>query len=133
MLRPVRAGGRQLASVAPGLFPTAVELRLVQRSLDSHISALAVSAVVGALGPVLVLGALQAAGIVSLGVFVPVAIALVGLVAGPLVVDSAVTERARDVQTDLRFQLSAYLDVVTMLLAGNSGHEGALEQAARRG
>ena len=36
-------------------------------------------------------------------------------------------------QTDLRFQLSAYLDVVTMLLAGNSGHEGALEQAARAG
>ena len=132
-MRPVRTGGRRLASVAPGLFPTAVELRLVQRSLDSHIGALAVSAVVGALGPVLVLGALQAAGVVSLGVFVPVALALVGLVAGPLAVDSAVAERARDVQTDLRFQLSAYLDVVTMLLAGNSGHEGALEQAARAG
>ncbi len=87
----------------------------------------------GALGPVVVLGALQAAGVVSLGVFVPVALALVGLVAGPLAVDSAVAERARDVQTDLRFQLSAYLDVVTMLLAGNSGHEGALEQAARAG
>ena len=133
LMRPVRTGGRRLASVAPGLFPTAVELRLVQRSLDSHIGALAVSAVVGALGPVLVLGALQAAGVVSLGVFVPVALALVGLVAGPLAVDSAVAERARDVQTDLRFQLSAYLDVVTMLLAGNSGHEGALEQAARAG
>ncbi len=133
VMRPVRAGGRRLAAVAPGLFPTAVELRLVQRSLDSHISALALSAVVGALGPVVVLGVLQAAGVVSLGVFVPVALALAGLVAGPLLIDSAVTERARDVQTDLRFQLSAYLDVVTMLLAGNSGHEGALEQAARAG
>ena len=132
-MRPVRAGGRRLAAVAPGLFPTSVELRLVQRSLDSHISALALSAVVGALGPVVVLGVLQAAGVVSLGVFVPVAMALAGLVAGPLLIDSAVTERARDVQTDLRFQLSAYLDVVTMLLAGNSGHEGALEQAARAG
>lgn len=34
---------------------------------------------------------------------------------------------------DLRHQASAYLDVVTMLLAGNTGHEGALEQAARAG
>lgn len=133
VMRPIRTSGRRLASVAPGLFPTATELRLVQRSLDSHIGALAAAAVLGTLGPVVVLGALQAAGVVSLGVFVPVALALVGLVVGPLAVDSAVTERAREVQTDLRFQLSAYLDVVTMLLAGNSGHEGALEQAARAG
>ena len=62
LMRPVRTGGRHLASVAPGLFPTAVELRLVQRSLDSHLGALAVSAVVGALGPALVLGVLQARG-----------------------------------------------------------------------
>jgi Flp pilus assembly protein TadB len=133
MLRPVRTSGRRLASAAPGLFPTAVELRLVQRSLDSHIGVIALSAVVGALGPVLVLSALQALGVVSLGVFVPLGLALVGLVAGPLGVHTSVVERAREVQTDLRFQLSAYLDVVTMLLAGNSGHEGALEQAAQAG
>ena len=29
--------------------------------------------------------------------------------------------------------MSAYLDVVTMLLAGNTGYEGALEQAAHAG
>jgi tight adherence protein C len=133
MLLPLRKSGRRLVSVAPGLFPSAVDLRLVQRSLDSHVGALACSALVGALGPVVVLGALQALGVVSLGVFVPLGVALVGLVAGPLVVHEAVVERARDVQTDLRFQLSAYLDVVTMLLAGNSGHEGALEQAAQAG
>lgn len=133
LMRPVRTSGRRLASVAPGLFPTAVELRLVQRSLDSHIGAIAFSAVVGALGPVLVLGTLQAFGLVALGVYVPLGLALVGLVTGPLAVHTSVAERAREVQTDLRFQLSAYLDVVTMLLAGNSGHEGALEQAAQAG
>jgi Flp pilus assembly protein TadB len=133
MMRPVRAGGRRLASFAPGLFPSAVELRLVQRSLDSHLATLACSALAGALGPVVVVGALQALGVVSLGVFVPLGLALVGLVAGPLAVHATVAERARDVRTDLRFQLSAYLDVVTMLLAGNSGHEGALEQAAQAG
>jgi tight adherence protein C len=133
VMRPISISGRRLASVVPGLFPTAVELRLVQRSFDSHVAALAGSALVGGLGPVLVLGTLQAVGVVSLGVFVPVGLALLGLVAGPLIVDSTVAERAREVQTDLRFQLSAYLDVVTMLLAGNSGHEGALEQAAQAG
>jgi tight adherence protein C len=132
-LRRVRTSGRRLASVAPGLFPSAVELRLVQRSLDSHVGAIAFTALVGGLGPVVVLGALQSLGVASLGIFVPVGLALVGVVAGPLIVHAAVVERARDVQTDLRFQLSAYLDVVTMLLAGNSGHEGALEQAALAG
>jgi hypothetical protein len=133
MMRPVRVGGRRLASFAPGLFPSPVDLRLVQRSLDSHLGALACSVLAGALGPVIVVGALQALGVVSLGVFVPLGLALVGLVAGPLAVHATVAERARDVRTDLRFQLSAYLDVVTMLLAGNSGHEGALEQAAQAG
>ena len=133
MIRPVRAGGRRIASIAPGLFPSAVELRLVQRSLDSHVGALTCAALVGALGPAIAIGALNALGVVSLGVFVPVGLALVGLVAGPLAVHAEVIERAREVQTDLRFQLSAYLDVVTMLLAGNSGHEGALEQAAHAG
>ncbi len=133
LMRPVHTSGRRLVSIAPALFPSAVQLRLVQRSLDSHVGALAGSAVAGSLGPVVVLGALQTLGVVSLGVFVPLGLALAGLVAGPLVVHSTVVERARTVRTDLRFQLSAYLDVVTMLLAGNSGHEGALEQAAQAG
>ncbi|HEX6656932.1 MAG TPA: type II secretion system F family protein [Ilumatobacter sp.] len=128
-----RAGGRRLASIAPRLFPSPIELRRVERSLDAHLGVLACSALVGALGPVAVLGALQAFGVVSLGVFIPLGLGLAGLVAGPLVVHAAVVDRAREVETDLRFQLSAYLDVVTMLLAGNSGHEGALEQAARAG
>jgi tight adherence protein C len=133
MMRPIRAGGRRLASIAPRLFPSGIELRLVERSLDAHVGMLACSALVGALGPVVVLGALQTVGVVSLAVFVPLGLALIGLAAGPLAVHAEVVERAREIQTDLRFQLSAYLDVVTMLLAGNSGHEGALEQAAGAG
>ncbi len=41
--------------------------------------------------------------------------------------------RSADVAVDLRHQLGAYLDMVTMLLAGNTGYEGALDQAARAG
>jgi Flp pilus assembly protein TadB len=48
-------------------------------------------------------------------------------------VHTATIERAAVVRTDLRYQVSAYLDVVTMLLAGNTGYEGALEQAAHAG
>jgi tight adherence protein C len=133
VMQPLRTGGRRLASIAPRLFPSAVELRLVNRSLDAHVGMLACSVLVGALGPVVALGVLQVFGVVSLDVFVPLGLALAGLIAGPLAVHAEVVERAREVETDLRFQLSAYLDVVTMLLAGNSGHEGALEQAARAG
>ena len=50
-----------------------------------------------------------------------------------LIVHVTTIERAAAVRTDLRYQLSAYLDVVTMLLAGNSGYEGALEQASHAG
>jgi tight adherence protein C len=48
-------------------------------------------------------------------------------------VHTATVERAAEARSDLRHQLSAYLDVVTMLLAGNVGHEGALEEATRAG
>ena len=37
------------------------------------------------------------------------------------------------VRHDLRHQLSAYLDVVTMRLAGNEGNEGALKKSAADG
>ena len=40
---------------------------------------------------------------------------------------------AAEHRNDLRYQLSSYLDVVTMLLAGNVGNEGALRQAAQAG
>ena len=48
-------------------------------------------------------------------------------------VHSNAISRSEEVRIDVRHQLSAYLDMVTMLLAGNTGHEGALQQAARAG
>ena len=41
--------------------------------------------------------------------------------------------RSAGITVDLRHQLGAYLDMVTMLLAGNTGYEGALDQASRAG
>lgn len=120
-------------STQPRLVPSAAELRLVGRTLDQHVLWLGVSAVVGLTAPPLIVSALQSADIIGLGWFAPVIAGLACAVIGPLVVHTTTVERANDVRADFRYQVSAYLDVVTMLLAGNTGYEGALEQAAHAG
>ncbi len=117
----------------PQLVPSDSQLRLVGRSLEEHVITLVLAAVAGFVAPPLVVWLLQALGLVGLGWFVPIVAALTCAVLGPLVVHTATIERSTGVRTDLRYQVSAYLDVVTMLLAGNTGYEGALEQAARAG
>lgn len=126
-------GSRLLPLLGRSGMPTRTQLRLVGRSPEAHAASLLAAALAGLLLPALVLGVAQATGVVSLRWFVPVGLSLVGAVLAPLVVHTDVVERARDEHAGLRHQLSAYLDVVTMLLAGNTGHEGALEQAAHAG
>ncbi len=63
----------------------------------------------------------------------PVGVSLVSAAVAPLLVQLTMRARAGEIRRDLRYQLSAYLDVVTMLLAANVGNEGALRQAARTG
>lgn len=117
----------------PRLMPTDAQLALVGRAPEQHAVWLLAAAVGGFVVPPLVLALLQASGVVGLGWFVPLGIAVLGAVLAPIVVHASTVERAERVRTDLRYQVSAYLDVVTMLLAGNSGYEGALEQAAHAG
>lgn len=117
----------------PRLLPTDSQLALAGRSIEQHVLQLVLAALVGLAGPPLLIGVLQAAGIVGLGWFVPLLAAVVAAVVGPLLVHTVTLERAAAVRTDLRYQVSAYLDVVTMLLAGNTGYEGALEQAGHAG
>jgi Flp pilus assembly protein TadB len=123
----------QIVRGQPRLLPSAAELRLVGQSVEQHVVWLVLAAVAGFVLPPLLLGLLQAAGVVSLSWFVPALAAVVCAVIGPLLVHTATVENAATVRTDLRYQVSAYLDVVTMLLAGNTGYEGALEQAAHAG
>jgi tight adherence protein C len=117
----------------PRLMPNATELRLANRTAEQHVVSLVAAAFVGLVAPPLVLGALQAAGLLGRSVFIPVVLCLVGAAAGPLVLHALLVERAAAERSNLRYQVSAYLDVVTMLLAGNSGYEGALEQGAHAG
>ena len=108
-------------------------LRLIGRSVEVHIGYLVLAALVGLVVPALVLGVLQVAGVASVGLWIPTAVSLVGAVLAPILVHSTAMASSAEVTVDLRHQLGAYLDMVTMLLAGNTGYEGALDQAARAG
>lgn len=123
----------RLLGAHPRFLPTDVQLRLLDRPVERHAAYLGLAALGGFVGPGLVLGSLQRAGLLGLGWTIPLLGALGGVVLGPMIVHSAAVEGARRVLADLRYQASAYLDVVTMLLAGNTGYEGALEQAAHAG
>ena len=109
------------------------DLRLLGRSPQQHVALLLVAAVAGGLAPGILVGLFQALGLLELKVFVPAVVMLFGSIVVPLVVHRKSVERAEQVRRDLRYQLSAFLDVVTMLLAGNTGHEGALLRAAQAG
>ncbi|HZX55839.1 MAG TPA: hypothetical protein VFE86_14225 [Ilumatobacteraceae bacterium] len=109
------------------------DLRLVRRSVDAHLAYVTAAAIVGLVGPSLLLEVAQALGLVSIGMFMPVGAAVFGAVLGPLLVQKSMRSSAAEQRRDLRYQLSSYLDVVTMLLAGNVGNEGALRQAAQAG
>lgn len=109
------------------------QLLLIDRQPEAHAALLIGSAVIGLFGPALVVVLGQLGGLWGRDVLVPVGIGVVGAGLAPAVVQSATRRAAVAAAHDLRHQLSAYLDVVTMLLAGNVGNEGALRQAALAG
>jgi Flp pilus assembly protein TadB len=123
----------RIVSDQPRLRPSSTELQLADRTVDQHVLYMVVAALLGLIVPPVLLGALQSAGLISLQVYVPVVAALGAAVLGPVIVHTTLVDQANETRIDLRYQVSAYLDVVTMLLAGNTGYEGALEQAAYAG
>jgi tight adherence protein C len=108
-------------------------LRLVGRSVETHVGHLVLAALGGLVIPPLILGVLQALGLLSLGIWIPAGLAIACALGSAALVHSTTMAASADVALDLRHQLGAYLDMVTMLLAGNTGYEGALDQAARAG
>ena len=108
-------------------------LRLVGRTVDQHLGYLVLAALGGLVTPALVLALLQTVGVVSIGFWIPAALSIACAIAAPLLVHATTMAASSDIAVDLRHQLGAYLDMVTMLLAGNTGYEGALDQAARAG
>lgn len=125
--------GRAVTRRLPLGSDVVADLRLIRRTQELHAAYLAAAAIGGLFGPSFLLTIGQAMGLFSIGMVFPLAVSLIGAVAGPLLVHSSMRSSAAQERNDLRYQLSSYLDVVTMLLAGNVGNEGALRQAAQAG
>jgi tight adherence protein C len=109
------------------------DLRLVQRPPEAHAAMLVAAGAVGLFGPAILVGLGQVVGLVSLGAVLPGVFALAAAALAPVFLHITMRTQAATIRRDLRYQLSAYLDVVTMLLAGNVGNEGSLRQAAQAG
>lgn len=120
-------------ALAERLTGWAEPLRLIGRPLDVHVGLLVTAVIVGATAPVVLAAIAAALGVAPSTMAIPALVAIACAIAAPLAIHSNAMARADRVRVDLRHQLAAYLDMVTMLLAGNSGHEGALERAARAG
>lgn len=108
-------------------------LHLIGRTVDVHVGMLVVAALAGLVVPTALLAAARLLGLMSIGWFVPAVISMFAAVLAPVLVHSDAMARADAVRLDLRHQLGAFIDLLTMLLAGNTGYEGALDQAARAG
>ena len=108
-------------------------LRIIGRPFAVHVGYLIVGAMAGLVLPSLILTLLSLAGVLSISVFIPAGLSLLATLLVPTIIHSGVVAEADEIRIDLRHQLSAYLDMMTMLLAGNTGHEGALQQAAEAG
>ena len=129
-----RIGSIGLASSATcRRLAAAVPLRLIGRHPAAHVGLLVVAALLGLIAPSAVGLLIGTAGVGSIGIAIPAALSVLAAVAAPAIVHLDAVSSADDVRVDLRHQLSAFLDMVTMLLAGNSGHEGALLTAAAAG
>lgn len=124
-----RWGGSWSTSVAGRLDPAIMRLLgFGPDRLIGHLVTLA--AVAGA-----VAGCLAVPVVIAdrLPVWSPVVLALVAAVLVVLARYLALVAEARAIDVELRHQLAGFLDVVTIVVAGNIGHEGALRIAAEAG
>ena len=108
------------------------DLRVTDRTIERHAVDKLTAAVVGLGTPVLFAAVAAAAGVaVPYGL---VAVAALGFgVAGFLLPDVLLRDAARARRDGMRHALSAYLDLVNVLLAGSAGTETALAAAADAG
>jgi Flp pilus assembly protein TadB len=129
MGRPLTGPLRELG--IPGARMSA-DLAVTERSADAFLSEKALLAVVGLLLP----GAVEVLVLVAghpLPWPVPAGLSLAAAVGGFLLPDMTVRQEAQQRRLAFRHALSAYLDLVHVLLAGGAGVEGALTDAAAVG
>ncbi len=133
---PIDRVGRAISDALPiEVTPrTLCALRTIERTPERHVGVLLAASLIGLVTPTLLVAAIGFAGIDEpVNLLVPGVVGVIAAGLAPLLVHARAMERAADLHLTLRHQLSAFVDMVTMLLAGNAGHEGALAQAAQAG
>jgi Flp pilus assembly protein TadB len=105
------------------------DLSMVGRSLEAHLAASIVGAVIGFFVP-LVLAALVGAMTGSSFGIVPLWVGLTGALIGGLLPTSQVKGAAENRRRDFRHVVSSFLDLVAMNLSGGRGVPEALQTAA---
>jgi Flp pilus assembly protein TadB len=106
------------------------DLSMVGRSLEAHLAASIVGAVIGFFVP-LVLSALVGAATGSSFGLVPLWVGLTGALIGGVLPTSQVKGAAETRRRDFRHVVSSFLDLVAMNLSGGRGVPEALQTAAR--
>jgi tight adherence protein C len=105
------------------------DLSMVGRSLETHLAASIVAAVVGFFVPLL-FSAVAGAALGSTFGLVPLWVALAGALVGGLLPSSRVRGAAESRRRDFRHVVSSFLDLVAMNLSGGRGVPEALQTAA---
>ena len=109
-----------------------IDLAVVGKSIEHHLAEKATLAVTGLLLPMLIELVLVLAGIAP-SWHVPAAAGLVLALSGFLVPDLIVRQEAQRRRSTFRHALSAYLNLIRVLLAGGAGVDGALFDAVAIG
>ncbi len=104
------------------------DLSVMNRSVESHLGHTLIAAIVGAFAPALALAPLMAMGYVS--PVLPLWLAIVGAAGGAVLGQLQLHSEANDRRRDFRHVVSAFLDLVSMNLAGGRGVPEALSAAA---
>ena len=108
------------------------QLRVLDKSAERHAYEKMLAATAGFAIPVLT-GAVLVAGGVSVSPLVILALGTVAAAVGFVYPDLPLAEKVEHRRRAFRHAFSAYLDLVTILLAGGAGIESALEGAAESG
>lgn len=129
--------GRALASAYSALgidvAPIRQDLRVVGRTLETHMAEKATVALLGLVLPQAVAFAAQATYGWDGGALVPMWASLALAVGGFFVPDLAVRSQAEDRRVAFRYALGSFLDLVVISLAGGGGVESALHDSAQVG
>ena len=126
-------GSAAMRAIGQADKPTLLEqLRVLDKSMERHAYEKTLGAAAGFALPVLT-ASVMAAGGVAVSPIVLMLFGIVAAAAGFFYPDLPLAERVEERRRAFRHAFSAYLDLVTILLAGGAGIESALEGAAESG